>query len=93
MALDPRASAGISTPPTENQFGDILSDLGAALVGGMGLQPSADGEKHGSSSPGRHRADIAGKASRTRLPVPVRGDGCRSVSANGTASRRRSRRA
>jgi 3-isopropylmalate dehydrogenase len=27
---------------TENMFGDILSDLGAALVGGMGMAPSAD---------------------------------------------------
>ena len=28
--------------PTENMFGDILSDLGAGLVGGMGFSPSAD---------------------------------------------------
>jgi 3-isopropylmalate dehydrogenase len=27
---------------TENMFGDILSDLAAALVGGMGMAPSAD---------------------------------------------------
>jgi 3-isopropylmalate dehydrogenase len=27
---------------TENMFGDILSDLGAALLGGMGMAPSAD---------------------------------------------------
>ncbi|MDO8632480.1 MAG: isocitrate/isopropylmalate family dehydrogenase, partial [Phycisphaerales bacterium] len=27
---------------TENMFGDILSDLGAGLVGGMGMAPSAD---------------------------------------------------
>ena len=32
---------------TENMFGDILSDLGAALIGGMGLAPSADiGDRH-----------------------------------------------
>jgi 3-isopropylmalate dehydrogenase len=32
---------------TENMFGDILSDLAAALVGGMGMAPSADiGEEH-----------------------------------------------
>ena len=32
---------------TENMFGDILSDLGAALLGGMGLAPSADiGDRH-----------------------------------------------
>jgi 3-isopropylmalate dehydrogenase len=31
----------------ENQFGDILSDLGAGLVGGLGLGPSAEiGESH-----------------------------------------------
>jgi 3-isopropylmalate dehydrogenase len=27
---------------TENMFGDILSDLGAGLIGGMGMAPSAD---------------------------------------------------
>jgi 3-isopropylmalate dehydrogenase len=27
---------------TENMFGDILSDLGAALMGGLGFAPSAD---------------------------------------------------
>ncbi|MEM9788085.1 MAG: isocitrate/isopropylmalate family dehydrogenase, partial [Pseudomonadota bacterium] len=27
---------------TENMFGDILSDLGAGLMGGLGLAPSAD---------------------------------------------------
>ena len=26
----------------ENQFGDILSDLGAGIVGGLGLGPSAE---------------------------------------------------
>jgi 3-isopropylmalate dehydrogenase len=32
---------------TENQFGDIISDLGAALVGGLGLAPSAElGDRH-----------------------------------------------
>jgi 3-isopropylmalate dehydrogenase len=31
----------------ENQFGDILSDLGAGLVGGLGMAPSAEiGPKH-----------------------------------------------
>jgi 3-isopropylmalate dehydrogenase len=28
--------------PTENQYGDILSDIAAALMGGMGMAPSAD---------------------------------------------------
>lgn len=33
---------------TENIFGDIISDLGAATTGGLGLAPSAEiGERHG----------------------------------------------
>ena len=37
---------------TENMFGDILSDLGAGLIGGMGMAPSADiGDKHGLFQP------------------------------------------
>ncbi len=33
---------------TENMFGDIISDLGAATVGGMGMSPSAElGESNG----------------------------------------------
>jgi len=31
---------------TENMFGDILSDLGAGLMGGLGLAPSADIGEH-----------------------------------------------
>lgn len=32
----------------ENMFGDIISDLGAGTVGGMGMAPSGDiGDKHG----------------------------------------------
>ena len=32
---------------TENMFGDILSDLAAGLIGGMGMAPSADiGDTH-----------------------------------------------
>lgn len=48
---------------TENMFGDILSDLGTGLVGGMGLAPSADiGEGHGVFQPSHGTApDIAGK--------------------------------
>jgi 3-isopropylmalate dehydrogenase len=47
----------------ENQFGDILSDLGAALVGGLGLGPSAEiGEQHGLFQPSHGTApQIAGK--------------------------------
>jgi 3-isopropylmalate dehydrogenase len=49
--------------PTENQFGDILSDLGAALIGGMGMAPSGDiGDAHGLFQPAHGTApDIVGK--------------------------------
>ena len=48
---------------TENQFGDILSDLGAALVGGLGLAPSAEiGDRHALFQPSHGTAPgIAGK--------------------------------
>jgi 3-isopropylmalate dehydrogenase len=48
---------------TENMFGDILSDLGAGLIGGMGLAPSADlGDDHGLFQPSHGTAPtIAGK--------------------------------
>jgi 3-isopropylmalate dehydrogenase len=48
---------------TENMFGDILSDLGAGLVGGMGMAPSADiGDRHAVFQPAHGTApDIAGK--------------------------------
>jgi len=48
--------------PTENQFGDILSDLAAGLVGGLGMSPSADiGDRHGLFQPSHGSApDIAG---------------------------------
>ena len=47
----------------ENQFGDILSDLGAGIVGGLGLGPSAEiGEQHGLFQPSHGTApSIAGK--------------------------------
>lgn len=49
--------------PTENQFGDILSDLAAGLVGGMGMAPSGDiGDRHALFQPAHGSApDIAGK--------------------------------
>jgi 3-isopropylmalate dehydrogenase len=49
---------------TENMFGDILSDVGAALVGGMGMAPSADiGDAHAVFQPCHGSApDIAGRA-------------------------------
>ncbi|HJZ56105.1 MAG TPA: isocitrate/isopropylmalate family dehydrogenase, partial [Gemmataceae bacterium] len=48
---------------TENQFGDILSDLGAALVGGLGLAPSAEiGKRYGLFQPSHGTApQLAGK--------------------------------
>jgi 3-isopropylmalate dehydrogenase len=48
---------------TENMFGDILSDLAAGLVGGMGVAPSADiGEDYAVFQPAHGSApDIAGK--------------------------------
>ena len=48
---------------TENMFGDILSDLGAGLMGGMGMAPSADiGDDHAVFQPCHGSApDIAGR--------------------------------
>ncbi len=48
---------------TENMFGDILSDLIAALAGGMGMAPSADiGDEHALFQPAHGTApDIAGQ--------------------------------
>jgi len=48
---------------TENMFGDILSDLAAGLVGGMGMAPSADlGDRHAVFQPSHGSApDIVGK--------------------------------
>ncbi|MFQ5881607.1 MAG: isocitrate/isopropylmalate dehydrogenase family protein [Candidatus Methylomirabilales bacterium] len=47
----------------ENLFGDILSDLGAGLVGGLGMAPSADiGDRHAVFQPAHGSApDIAGQ--------------------------------
>ncbi len=48
---------------TENMFGDILSDLAAGLIGGMGMAPSADlGDRHAVFQPCHGTApDIAGQ--------------------------------
>jgi 3-isopropylmalate dehydrogenase len=48
---------------TENMYGDILSDLAAGLIGGMGMAPSADlGDNCGVFQPSHGTApDIAGK--------------------------------
>lgn len=47
----------------ENMFGDILSDLGGGLVGGMGMAPCAEiGREHGLFQPAHGSApDIAGQ--------------------------------
>jgi len=48
---------------TENMFGDILSDLAAALSGGLGMAPSGDiGDEHAMFQPSHGSApSIAGK--------------------------------
>src|SRR5262245_5020198 len=48
---------------TENMFGDILSDLTAGLIGGLGMAPSADiGDRHAVFQPCHGTApDIMGK--------------------------------
>ncbi len=48
---------------TENMFGDILSDLAAGLIGGMGVAPSGDiGDDHAVFQPAHGSApDIAGQ--------------------------------
>ncbi|MEM6621930.1 MAG: isocitrate/isopropylmalate family dehydrogenase [Pseudomonadota bacterium] len=53
----------IDVAVTENMFGDILSDLGAALMGGLGYAPSADiGAEHAVFQPCHGSApDIAGQ--------------------------------
>jgi 3-isopropylmalate dehydrogenase len=59
LVLKPRDH---DVPVMENMFGDILSDLSAALVGGMGMAPSGDiGDKHALFQPAHGSApDIAG---------------------------------
>jgi len=48
--------------PTENQYGDILSDIAAGLMGGMGMAPCAEiGDTHGLFQPCHGSApDITG---------------------------------
>jgi 3-isopropylmalate dehydrogenase len=64
MALDlVRRPWDFDVLPMENLFGDIISDLGAGLIGGMGFAPSADiGDAHGMFQPSHGSApDIAGQ--------------------------------
>ena len=63
MALDlVRRPWDFDVLPMENLLGDILSDLGAGLVGGMGFAPSADiGHEHALFQPSHGTGpDIAG---------------------------------
>ncbi|MCF3934566.1 isocitrate/isopropylmalate dehydrogenase family protein [Acuticoccus sp. M5D2P5] len=48
---------------TENMFGDIISDLGAATVGGMGMSPTAEVGDHNGFFQAAHGSapDIAGQ--------------------------------
>jgi 3-isopropylmalate dehydrogenase len=48
---------------TENMFGDILSDLGAGLVGGLGMAPSGEiGDEHALFQPSHGSApQLAGR--------------------------------
>jgi 3-isopropylmalate dehydrogenase len=64
MALDlVRRPWEFDVLPMENMFGDIISDLGAGLIGGMGYAPSADiGDAHAVFQPSHGTGpDIAGK--------------------------------
>ncbi len=58
-----RAPENFDVIVTENFLGDILSDLAAGLVGGLGMAPSADiGDRHAVFQPCHGTApDIAGK--------------------------------
>ncbi|HEX2135878.1 MAG TPA: isocitrate/isopropylmalate dehydrogenase family protein [Microvirga sp.] len=60
MILDPQR---FDVVVTENQFGDILSEVAAGIVGGLGLAPSADiGASHAVFQPSHGTApDIAGQ--------------------------------
>ena len=60
---------------TENLFGDILSDLAAGLVGGLGVAPSADlGDRHAVFQPCHGTApDIAGRGMANPLAAILSG--------------------
>jgi hypothetical protein len=69
MYVDAMSQLMVTTPSQwdvlimENQFGYILSDLGAAIVGGLGLAPPAEiGNDHALSQPSHGTApQLAGK--------------------------------
>ena len=60
---------------TENMFGDILSDLGAGIMGGLGYAPSADiGDDHAVFQPCHGSApDIAGRGIANPLAMVLSG--------------------
>jgi len=60
---------------TENMFGDILSDLGAGLMGGLGVAPSADiGLDHAVFQPCHGTApDIAGQGKANPMAMILSG--------------------
>ena len=60
MVMDPRS---VHVAVAENMFGDIISDLGAGIVGTLGFAPSGDiGERHAVFQPSHGSAPtIAGK--------------------------------
>src|SRR3546814_8567710 len=64
---------------TENMFGDILSDLIAAMVGGMGMAPSGDiGDHYGLFQPAHGSApDIAGKGIANPTAMKIGRASCR----------------
>ena len=76
---------------TENMFGDILSDLAAGLVGGMGMAPSADiGDRYAVFQPSHGSApDIAGQGHRqSGRHHPLRGHDARLAGTGRGAARR-----
>ncbi|MEM1313132.1 MAG: isocitrate/isopropylmalate family dehydrogenase [Pseudomonadota bacterium] len=84
---------------TENMFGDILSDLGAGLMGGLGVAPSADiGDGHAVFQPCHGTApDIMGEGKANPMAMILSGammldwlgetKGCPEASAAGEALR------
>ena len=80
----------------ENMFGDILSDLAAGLIGGLGIAPSADiGDTHAVFQPCHGTApDIMGqgKANPTAMVLSA-GDDARLARRQTRSSGRRGRRA
>lgn len=60
---------------TENMFGDILSDLAAGLIGGLGMAPSADvGDDHAVFQPCHGTApDIAGQGKANPIAMLLSG--------------------